>query len=394
MPLRCIVVRAGSKYLNPLLNPMRAAPPVALSRLERAELEHWARGRSVSVRCAERARIVLLAAENRTNKAIAARLHLSPVTVRRWRSRFALLGMNGIARDAPRSGHKSGAGPVTMLRIIERTRFSRPRNGIRWTTRTLAKELGVSHTTIGNAWRSFGVRPPRYRRWRLSPDPRYLDRHVDVAGIFVNPPGTLVALSVEPWRDSSRLPATAARPAGIEETESEKRGVPAGRSVERLAEILGTLDGVPPSAASWRLTSRELLLFLESLNERSLPMSEIHLLTGASSLAWNERVTRWIDRHPRFHLGSPAADRPISTVVRDWFLPERTLRPDASGLSNLPLLERLLGSYLDGVTLFGRPFAWTRTGTVSHWRATPDDTFPISNSNSAHSSLRSRSRSG
>lgn len=372
---------------------MRAAPPVALSRTERSELEHWARGRSVSVRRAERARIVLLAADHRTNKEIGELLHLSPITVRRWRSRFALLGMNGIARDAPRSGHKNRVGPVTMARIVERTRSSRPSQGGRWTTRTLAKELGVSHTTVGKAWRSFGIRPFRNRRWRLSPDPRYLDRRVDVAGIYVNPPGTLLALSVEPWKNPPSSSGPATRPHEIGRSNPEPSRVHVGDSIERLAETVETLDSVPPSAAPWRLTSRELLLFLESLNERSPPMSEIHLLTGASSLSRNDRVARWIDRHPWFHLVSPAADRPISTVVRDWFLPGRTPRPNATGLPNLPLLERLIGRFIDGVTVFGRPFAWTRTGAVSHWRARPDDTLPVSSSDSIRFSLRSRSRS-
>ncbi|MGC2288783.1 MAG: helix-turn-helix domain-containing protein, partial [Thermoplasmata archaeon] len=110
---------------------------MALSARERTELVHWTRGRSVPVRQAERARIVLLAAEGRPNNEIGSLLQLSPVTVRRWRSRFALLGMTGISGDAPRSGHKKGPRTPTVAAILERTRVARPTNGVRWTTRTL-----------------------------------------------------------------------------------------------------------------------------------------------------------------------------------------------------------------------------------------------------------------
>ena len=373
---------------------MRAPPPVTLSPRERAELVRWTRGRSVPVRRVERARIVLLAAEGRTNQAIAKLLRLSPVTVRRWRSRFALLGMTGISEDAPRSGHKNAAGSPSVAVILERTRLGRPTNGVRWTTRTLGRELGVSHTTIGRVWRSSGVRPPRYRPWRLSVDPRYLDRRIDVAGIYVNPPGTLLALSIEPrsgalglsTHSTSRMGRTIRGSPTLETTR------PVG-GADRLAETLGALDAVPVSTAPWRLTSRELLLFLESVDSRAPPLTEIHLLTGASSVSHDDRVLRWIDRHPRFHLASQDSDRPISSVVRDWFEPQRASRSALEGLPTLPLLERLLGGHLKEVTLFGRPFAWTRSGAVSHWRNSPSDAFSRSSKDSVRISARARSRS-
>jgi transposase len=369
---------------------MRAPPPVTLSLRERAELVHWSRGRSVPVRRAERARIVLLAADGRNNKEIGKSLHLSPVTVRRWRSRFALLGMAGIAGDAPRSGHKTGAGSPAVATILERTVSTRPTNGFRWTTRTLARALGVSHTTIGRVWRSSGMRPPRYRRWRLSPDPRRLDRHIDVEGIYVDPPGTLLALSIEPLGAATGIPGRFARSpydlGGSDKEESRTLSNP-----EQLAEAVGVLDGLPASAASWGLTSREVLLFLESVNKRSPRLSQIHLLTGASSLSQNARVLRWIDRHPRFHFEPPAADLPISQVVREWFPRSGPSRPDPAGLPNLPRLERSLRGFLEGVALLGRPFVWTRGGAVSHWRSTPIDTVSSSTSDSHRISPRTRS---
>jgi transposase len=368
---------------------MRAAPPVALSPRERAELLRWTRGRSVPVRLVERARIVLLAAEGRTNKRIGRILHLTQVTVRRWRSRFALLGLAGISGDAPRSGHKSGSQAPTVAAILERTQLGRPTNGVRWTTRSLGRELGVSHTTIGKVWRISGVRPPRYQRWRLSPYPRFSDRLIDIAGIYVDPPRTLLALSIEPSISSlaltAHVPLRDGRDSGAiaEPTRSSSGG-------ERLAEVVSLLDGLPPSAGSWHLTSRELLLFLESVNQRSPRLSEIHLLTAGRAIARDDRILRWIERHPRFHLIPSGLDRPISAVVRDWFQPSRTSPPASTGFPHLSQVERLLGNYLEGVALLGRPFAWTRNGVVSHWRSAPADTFSISSVDSARFSARAR----
>lgn len=367
---------------------MQAPPPVTISPGERTQLLHWSRGRSVSVRQSERARIVLLAAEGRNNKEIGRVLHISPVTVRRWRSRFALLGMAGISADAPRSGHKERPRSPTVALIRELTLSRRPTNGLRWTTRSLGKELGVSHTTIRRAWRNSGIEPPRYRHWRLHSDPRFLERDIDVAGIYVNPPGTVLALSVVPRSVLSRSGGFA--PAPIDPAEAAS-STPGGG--ERLAEAIGALDRVPRSAASWRLTSRELLLFLQAVNERSAPMAQIHLLTGAAEVSRDDRVLRWIDRHPRFHLVTLPSDRPISSVVRDWFEPHRATRPDTAGLPTLPTLVRLLETHMQGVTLFGRPFAWTPDGLVSHWGSAPGDTFSSSNSVPPRFSLRTLLRS-
>ncbi len=326
------------------------------------------------MRRAERARIVLLAAEGRTSKQIARILDLSPVTVRRWRARFALFGVAGISADAPRSGHRKGAGSPSVAAILERTRSARPTNGVRWTTRTLAKELGVSHTTIAKAWRSSGVHPPRYRRWRLAPDPRPTDRTIDVAGIYVDPPRTVLALSIDLL---GSLPDWNARSVGHHRTpgepaRSDRR--PPGR-VEQLAETVRALDALAPGGASWGLTSRELLMFLESVNERTTHVSEIHLLTDADSISQDPRILRWIDRHPHFHLVTPHADQPISSLVREWLQPPGTASRPSAGLPSLPRLERSLGTFLSGATRFGRPFAWTRSGAVSHWRGSSDDTL-------------------
>lgn len=106
-------------------------------------------------------------------------------------------------------------------------------------------------------------------------------------------------------------------------------------------------------------------MFLESLDERPSARAEFHLLTDAGSLTENERVRHWIDRHPRFHLVSSSVGRSISQAVREWLEAAKSF----AGLPNLPKLEQCLGTFIQGATLQGRPFAWTRTGVISHWRA-------------------------
>jgi len=357
---------------------MRVSPPVSLSAREWAKLSGWARGRSVPVRRAERARIVLLAGEGRTNKEIGRILHLSPVTVRRWRARFALLGLAGIVEDAPRSGHRETSASPKLATILEETRSGRPTNGVRWTTRTLARFLGVSHTTIARAWRMSGVHPPQHRRWRLAPDPRTLDRSVDVAGIYVDPPASVLALSIDPHEGTAVSESSASRRAGSSRRRTGGAGRLTSARVERLAETVGVLDALAPSTASWRLTSRELLLFLESVNDRSSRSSEIHLLIEKSSIPQDPRILRWIDRHPRFHVVSPQGDEPMSRMVLEWFGAFRSAPRPSAGLPSLPGLERSLGTFLPGATLFGRPFAWTRSGAVSHWRSSSRDTLSSS----------------
>lgn len=175
---------------------MRKAPTVALSDEVRERLEKLSRGRSVEVRVAERATIVLLAAGGLENTEIAARLGVRRHTVGKWRTRFVEGGEEAILQDAPRSGRKPDAEAVAE--ILRMTTQERPPGGAtHWSTRTLAAEVGVSRTFVQRTWKAHNLQPHRTKTFKVSNDPRFEEKLCDVVGLYLDPPEHAIVLSVE-----------------------------------------------------------------------------------------------------------------------------------------------------------------------------------------------------
>lgn len=148
---------------------MKVAASIVLAPEERSELEKLARGRKVAVRVAERARIVLLAAEGKQNREIAAISGATRRTVGVWRRRFAEKRIAGILKDAPRAGRLPSIGEEVVREIVHKTTQETPVAGTHWSTRSLAKVMGLSPSTIGRVWRRHGLKPHLTRTFKLSP---------------------------------------------------------------------------------------------------------------------------------------------------------------------------------------------------------------------------------
>lgn len=132
---------------------MRTAPAITLSSDLQTTLEQWARSRSRPARVVERARIVLLAAEGKQDKQIAAAMKITPKKVSRWRSRFLTLGMAGLERDAPRPGRTPKVTSSFARRVVNMTTRQKPPNATHWSTRRMAAAVGISEASVRRIWR-------------------------------------------------------------------------------------------------------------------------------------------------------------------------------------------------------------------------------------------------
>jgi transposase len=144
-----------------------------------------------------RAKIVLLAAEGRRNDEIAQELGIDRIAVGRWRSRFATDGLAGIEHDRPRGGRKPTARDRMARVIVETTTQERPRAATHWTTRTLAKHLGVSHSMVHRVWRANELKPHRVKTFQVSDDPKVVEKVIDVVGLYLDPPEHALVLCVD-----------------------------------------------------------------------------------------------------------------------------------------------------------------------------------------------------
>ncbi len=167
---------------------MRVAATIMVTDKQRKTLQRWARGRSTAVRLMQRAKIVLMAAEGKENKDIAETLSVQPSTVGRWRKRFAQSGLAGIEKDAPRGGRRATKQQRWAKRIIETTLHETPPDATHWSIRTLAKHLGVRPNMVYRVWKTHNLKPFQVQTFKLSRDPNFVEKLVDVVGLYLNPP--------------------------------------------------------------------------------------------------------------------------------------------------------------------------------------------------------------
>ena len=155
--------------------PALTAVEVVLSEEERAQLESWARRPTSAQALAERSRIVLAAAEGLSNAEVARRLGLHRESVRKWRGRFAEHGLDGLL-DEPRPGRPRTLTDEKVEEVITKTLESEPRDATHWSTRSMAREVGLTQTAVSRIWRAFGLQPHRQDSWKLSKDPLFIEK--------------------------------------------------------------------------------------------------------------------------------------------------------------------------------------------------------------------------
>ncbi|MDB4370219.1 helix-turn-helix domain-containing protein [bacterium] len=155
---------------------MRVAPPIELSETQRKKLLRFSKASNVSDKLCRRSKIILLAAEGHSNKSIAAKLGIDQPQVGRWRKRFAELGLPGIEKDAPRPGRIEALGPEKESEVIHKTLHAKPRGATHWSRSLMAKEVGISETSIGKIWARNGLKPHLHKTFKISND-RYCWTH-------------------------------------------------------------------------------------------------------------------------------------------------------------------------------------------------------------------------
>ena len=174
----------------------RPKPPLLLSPEESNQLRAVAASRTLPHGLVRRARIILLSASGMSNQAIAARLHLNPVTVGYWRRRFLQQGLPGLHGEL-RPGRPRSIRDERVAALIRKTLRAGPHNATHWSCRSLAAQTRLSKTTIHRIWRAFGLQPHRQRHWQLSSDPFFVEKVRDIVGLYLNPPDKAVVLCID-----------------------------------------------------------------------------------------------------------------------------------------------------------------------------------------------------
>ena len=341
--------------------PIRVAPPLVVSVEQRSVLERWARSSVLPARQVIEARGLALAADGVATLQVAGRLGVSPDRVRRWRRRFQAEGLSGVGRIAPGRGRKPSLAAGTIAEIVRVTLYERPADGAtHWSTRTLAKEIGVSRETIRTVWADHGLQPWRAETFKLSNDPRFEEKLVDVCGLYLDPPERAVVFSFDEKTQVQALDRTQpSLPMRRGRCQTMTHDYKRNGTVDLFA-ALNIKTGQVISEFRDRHTAAEVLRFFKQIDKTVPRELDIHVVLDNLSAHKAPIVADWLGRprQRRWHLHYTPTSSSWLNLVEHWFreLTERRLKR-----GSFQSLEHLT----DAITLWAerwnadpKPFIW------------------------------------
>ena len=340
---------------------MKPDPIVNPNASDLAQLEAWSAGRSVSVRLAMRARIVLMLADGQGIKPTANELGVGLNTVRRWRDRFLEKGCKGLEKDAPGRGRKPRITSEERQEIIRKTLETKPVAATQWSLRTMAQAVGVSRHTVHLIWRANGLKPHRVRSFKLSNDPKFAEKLEDIVGLYLNPPERAIVLSLDEKsqiqaldRTQPGLPMKPGRSGTM--THDYKRN-----GTTTLFAALNTLDGSTISATMPRHRHQEWLKFLKLIEGQVPKDKAIHIICDNYATHKHPKVKAWLAKHPRIHVHFTPTSASWLNMVERLFrdITENRLRRGV--FRSVPELEQAIAEYLAHHNANPKPFIWTAT---------------------------------
>ena len=341
---------------------MRGRPKatLVLSETERDELLALARRRKTAQAAALRARIVLACSEGLENNAVAEQLSVTKQTVSKWRGRFVEYRLEGLL-DAPRSGAPRTIDDQRVEAVVAKTLESMPKGATQWSTRLMAREMGVTQNAVLRIWHAFGLQPHRQETFKLSTDPMFVEKVRDIVGLYLNPPMKAMVLCVD---EKSQIQA-------LDRTQPMlplAPGMPARRTHDyvrhgttTLFAALDVATGKVIGETHRRHRSSEFLQFLRTIEANVPQKLDIHLVMDNYGTHKTDTIKRWLAARPRFHVHFTPTSASWLNQVERWFstLTERCIRRGTHRSTRE--LERAIRTYLDVNNSEPKPFSWSKT---------------------------------
>ena len=279
----------------------RPKGPLTLTAEEMDTLERWLRRPTTAQALAQRARIVLACTTGKPDTEVAREARVSRLTVGRWRRRFIATRLAGLL-DEPRPGAPRTITDAHVERVIRLTLETKPREATHWSTRAMAQKCGLSQTAVSRIWRAFALQPHRTETFKLSKDPRFIEKVRDIVGLYLDPPDKALVLGVDEKTQSQALdrsqPVLPLRPGHPERRTHDYTR----HGTTTLFAAFNAKTGKVISAFHQRQRAREFRNFLTTIDTRVPARLDVHLILDNSSTHKTAAIHRWLARHPRFHL--------------------------------------------------------------------------------------------
>jgi transposase len=338
----------------------RPKQPLSVTDDERETLTRWSRRPKSPHSIAQRARIVLLAADGLSNVAVADKVGVNQATVVKWRRRFSERRLDGLV-DEPRPGAPRTISDDDVERVIVRTLEEKPTDATHWSTRDLAKKVGMSASSVGRIWAAFGLKPWQTDAFKLSEDPQFVEKVRDVVGLYLNPPDKAVVLCVDEKTQIQALdrtqPILPMRPGQVERRTHDYRR---NGTIDLFAALnLATGEVIHQLRPQHRAI--EFRKFLDAIDAAVPADLDVHVVLDNASTHKTPAIQKWLLRHPRFTLHFTPTSSSWLNLVERWFaeLTNRKLRRSAH--RDLKALTLDLRDWITGWNDNPRPFVWHKT---------------------------------
>ncbi len=289
-----------------------------MSDEDREVLVRWSKRPTAPHSIAQRARIVLLAADGLSNVEVADKVGCNQATVVKWRKRFIERGLDGLPDD-PRPGAPRSIGDDEVEAVIVRTLEDRPTDATHWSTRDLAAKSGISASSVGRIWRAFGLKPWLTDTFKLSEDPQFVDKVRDVVGLYMNPPEHAVVMCIDEKTSIQALdrtqPSLPMRPGQIERrTHDYKR-----HGVTDLFAALNLATGQVVHQTRQQHRAIEFRKFLDAIDEAVPADLAVHVVLDNSSTHKTPAIRDWLLKHERFTFHFTPTSSSWMNLVERWF---------------------------------------------------------------------------
>ncbi|MDN3061364.1 IS630 family transposase [Streptomyces sp. SRF1] len=337
----------------------RPVAEVTLTDDERETLVRWSRRATSAQALAQRCRIVLGCAEGKSNQQVAAELGIWPQTVGKWRRRFLESRLDGLG-DEPRPGAPRKISDEQVEAVVVATLERTPKDATHWSRASMAAESGLSRSTVGRIWRTFGLKPHQVDTFKLSSDPQFIDKVRDIVGLYLDPPEKALVLCVDEKSQIQALDRSAPVLPMMPGMPERRTHDYVRHGITTLFAALDVATGEVIGSIHRRHRAAEFKKFLVKLDKEVPAGLDVHLICDNYSTHKAPTVRKWLEGHPRFHMHfTPTYSSWLNQVER-WFdlLTDKKIRRGAH--KNLQALERDIRSWIAQWNEDPKPFVWTK----------------------------------